>query len=168
MDSGPQQSHYTKSTRSRKIQTHSKFQNNYAMDVRDGGSMCPHLCNGKVGHNVLFLNFLFYIGVQPINNMIASDARQSNSTIHNVVVIGVQPLSHAQLFVTLWTVVRQAPLSMGFSRQEYGGGLPFPPPGDLPNPRIKLASLLSPALAGRFFTTRATWEAQGYTNSPYK
>ena len=66
--------------------------------------------------------------------------------------------SDTGLFVTLWTVVRQAPLSMGFSRQEYGGGLPFPPPGDLPNPRIKLASLLSPALAGRFFTTSATWK----------
>ena len=40
------------------------------------------------------------------------------------------------LFVTLWTVVRQAPLSMGFSRQEYGSGLPFPPPGELPNPGV--------------------------------
>ena len=148
MDSGPQQSHYIKSTRSRKIQTHSKFQNNYAMDVRDGGSMCPHLCNGKVGHNVLFLNFLFYIGVQPINNMIASDARQSNSTIHNVVVIGVQPLSHAQLFVTLWTVVHQAPLSMGFPMQEYQSGWPFPSTRDLPDQGLSPPS----ALAGRFFT----------------
>ena len=48
---------------------------------------------------------------------------------------------------------------MGFSRQEYWSGLPFPPLGDLPNPGIKPASLLSPALAGIFFTTRATWEA---------
>ena len=46
-------------------------------------------------------------------------------------------LSHAQLFVTPWTVARQAPLSMGFSRQKYWSGLPFPPPGDLPNPGIK-------------------------------
>ena len=43
-------------------------------------------------------------------------------------------LSHVQLFVTPWTVTRQVPLSMEFSRQEYWGGLPFPPPGDLPNP----------------------------------
>ena len=53
----------------------------------------------------------------------------------------------------------QAPLSMRFSRQEYWSGLPFPPPGDLSNPGINPASLMSPALAGGFFTTRATWQA---------
>ena len=46
-----------------------------------------------------------------------------------------------------------------FSRQEYWGGLPCPPPGDLPDPGIELMSLMSPALAGGFFTTNATWEA---------
>ena len=51
------------------------------------------------------------------------------------------------------------PLSMGFSRQEYWSGLPCLPPGDLPNPGIEPMSLMSPALAGRFFTTSATWEA---------
>ena len=45
-----------------------------------------------------------------------------------------------RLFATLWTVALQAPLSMGFSRQEYWSGLPFPSPGDLPDPRIKLRS----------------------------
>ena len=63
--------------------------------------------------------------------------------------------SRVHLFVTLWTV-HQAPLSMGFSRQKYCSGLPYPPPGDLLNPGIKPTSLLSPALAGRFFTTTAT------------
>ena len=58
------------------------------------------------------------------------------------------------------TIACQAPPSMGFSRQEYCSGLPFPPPGDLSNPRIKSASLSSPALAGGFFATVATWEAQ--------
>ena len=53
-------------------------------------------------------------------------------------------------FGALWTVARQAPLSMGFPRQEYWSGLPFPSPGDLPDPGIKS---MSPALAGRFFTT---------------
>ena len=48
-----------------------------------------------------------------------------------------QLLSHVQLFATLWTVARQAPLSMGFSRQEYWSGLPCLPPGDLPNPGIE-------------------------------
>ena len=57
------------------------------------------------------------------------------------------------LFETTWTVVYQAPLSMGFSRQEYWSGLPFPSPGDLPDPGIEPMSLTCPALAGGFFTT---------------
>ena len=61
--------------------------------------------------------------------------------------------SLVQLFVALWTVAHQAPLCMGFSRQEYWNGLPCPPPGDLPHPGIKLASLMSPALVGGFCTT---------------
>ena len=61
--------------------------------------------------------------------------------------------------MTPWTVACQAPLSMGFSRQEYRIRLPFPSPGDLPNPGIEHKSLMSPALAGRSFTTSATWEA---------
>ena len=64
------------------------------------------------------------------------------------------------LFETPWTVTHQALLSMGFSRQEYWMGLPFPTPGDLPKPGIKPGSLMSPALAGGFFTTSPTWEAQ--------
>ena len=58
--------------------------------------------------------------------------------------------SHVRLFATPWTVACQVPLSMEFSRQEYWSGLPFPSPGDLPDPGIKLVSL---SLAGRFFTT---------------
>ena len=58
--------------------------------------------------------------------------------------------------VTPWTIAGQAPLSMGFSRQEYWSGLSFPSPRDLPDGRIEPASLRSPALAGGFFT----WEAQ--------
>ena len=69
-------------------------------------------------------------------------------------------LSRVQLFETLWTVARQAPLSMGFSRQEYWGGLPCPPPVELPDPGIEPMSLMSPALAGRFLTTNTTWEAR--------
>ena len=67
--------------------------------------------------------------------------------------------SCVQLFADPWTVARQAPLSMRFSRQEYWSGLPSPLSGDLPNPEIKPTSLMSPALAGGFFTTNATWEA---------
>ena len=65
-------------------------------------------------------------------------------------------LSHVWHFVIPWTVAFQAPLSMGFSRQECWSGLPCPPPGDLPNPRIKSTSLTSPALADGFFTTTAS------------
>ena len=67
--------------------------------------------------------------------------------------------SHVLLFVTLWTVAHQAPLSMGFSRQENWSGLPCSPPGDLSNQGIEPMSLTSPAWAGGFFTTSATWEA---------
>ena len=68
--------------------------------------------------------------------------------------------SHVQLFVTPWTVAHQAPLTMGFSRQEYWNGLPCPLPGHLPDPGIEPTSLTSSALAGTFFffTTRATWK----------
>ena len=62
-------------------------------------------------------------------------------------------LSCVQLFAAPWTVACQAPLSMEFPRQEYWSGLPFPTPGHLPNPEIEPASSVSPALAGRFFTT---------------
>ena len=58
-----------------------------------------------------------------------------------------------------WTVALQAPLSVGFSRQEYWSELPWPPPGDLPNPGKESISLRPPALAGGFFTSSATWEA---------
>ena len=67
--------------------------------------------------------------------------------------------NHVRLLATLRTAAHQAPLSMGFSRQENWSGLPCPPPGDLPNPGVKPASLTSPALAGGFFTTSASWEA---------
>ena len=62
--------------------------------------------------------------------------------------------------MTLWTEGCQAPLSMGFSREQYGMGLPCAPSGDFPDPGIEPASLASPALAGGFFTTSATWKAQ--------
>ena len=68
--------------------------------------------------------------------------------------------SHAQLFVTPWMVAHQAPLSMGFSRQQYWSGLSFPSSGDPPDPGIKPVFLTSPAQAGGFFTINATWKLQ--------
>ena len=72
---------------------------------------------------------------------------------------GMHAKSLQSCLTTLWSVAGQAPPSMGFSRQEYWSGLPCPPPGDLPQPGIEPASVMSPALAGRFFTISATWEA---------
>ena len=62
-------------------------------------------------------------------------------------------LSSVRLFATQWTVALQAPLSMKFPRQEYWSGFPLPTRGDLPDPGIEPTSLVSPALAGGFFTT---------------
>ena len=73
--------------------------------------------------------------------------------------MGAQSLSHVQLFVTPWTVACQAPLSMGFPRQEYQSGLPFPSPGDLPEPA-------SPALASEFFTTGPPGKATNTGSCP--
>ena len=70
----------------------------------------------------------------------------------------LQSCMQRRLCATLGTIAHQAPLSMGFSRQEYWSGLPWPPPGDLPNPGIELWSLTSSALVGRFFITSTTWE----------
>ena len=69
----------------------------------------------------------------------------------------VQSLSYVPIFVT----PIQAPPSMEFSSQEYWSRLPCPPPGDLPDSGIQPTSLMSPALAGRLFTTSSTWEARG-------
>ena len=67
-----------------------------------------------------------------------------------MVQLSVVVLRHVQLFAVLYIKARQAALSMGFSRQEYWSGLPFPPPGDLPNPGIKPMSPVSPELLADF------------------
>ena len=83
-----------------------------------------------------------------------------NHCLHHPSACEPSRFSRVWFFATLCSVACLAPLSMGFSRQEYWSGLPCSPPGDLPNPWIKPASLTSPALAGGFFTTSTTWEAQ--------
>ena len=72
------------------------------------------------------------------------DSGSSHPCVH------ARELSHIQLFATAWTIARQAPLFMEFSRQQYWSGLLFPSPGDLSHPGIKPAP---PSLAGRFFFT---------------
>ena len=73
----------------------------------------------------------------------------------NYVCVCAQSLSCVRLFATPWTVDHQVPLSMGFPRQEYWSRFLFPPPGDLPDPGIKPAVLVSPALTSGFFTTES-------------
>ena len=80
---------------------------------------------------------------------IISSEAQANQTKGTCVLSHFSPV---RLFVTLWTVPHQAPLSMGFSRQEYWSGLPGPPPGGLPDPGIKITSAFISCIAGRFFT----------------
>ena len=77
-------------------------------------------------------------------------------------------LGHVQLFATPRTVACQAPLCMGFCRQECWSGLPCLPPGDLSDPGVEPVSLTSPVLSGRFFTTSATWEAPNHVCSVIK
>ena len=69
----------------------------------------------------------------------------------SVCVCVLSRFSYVQLFATLWTIARQASLSMEFSRQECWSGLPFSPPENLPDPGLETVSLVSSA--GRFFTT---------------
>ena len=73
------------------------------------------------------------------------DCSPPGSSVHGILqgCVCVFALSHVRLFVTLWTAVHQAPLSMGFSRQQHWNELPFPSSGDLPNPGIEPRSLLS-------------------------
>ena len=74
-----------------------------------------------------------------------------------LLLVPTQLLNCVRLFVILWTIARQAFLSMGYPKQEYWSWSPFPPPGDLPNPGFEPTSLVSPALAGGFFTSNTTW-----------
>ena len=83
--------------------------------------------------------------------------RMSSFSLCVCVCVRVCMLSCVQLFVTPWTVAHQAPLSMGFPRQEYWSGFPFAPPEDRPNQETEPMSPASPALAGGFFTSVLPW-----------
>ena len=91
--------------------------------------------------------------------LVSLDVLSLQASIHvltDLTLVCAQSLCYARLFATPWTA-HHVPLTMGFFRQEYWSGFPFPPSGDLPNPGIKPMSLTSPVLVGRFFTS-ATWE----------
>ena len=84
-------------------------------------------------------SFLFYLLIVDFD-FSTSSLVPEKGTRHHESEVKVKLLSRVQLFVTPWTVAYQAPLSVGFSRQEYWSGLPFPSPGDLPNPEIEPGS----------------------------
>ena len=90
----------------------------------------------------------------------------SFSWVHTCAVL--RCFSCVWFFATPCTVAHQAPLSMEISKQKYWSGLPCLPPGDLPHLRVKPMSLVSPALASRFFNTRTMWEARVHTHLAVK
>ena len=129
----------------------------------------PSMGSHRVGHNWsdLAAAAVTELGIQVIQEEWRKLLAPQPSVYPHVTCCAVlSHFSHVPLFVTLWTIALQAPLSMGFSRQEYWRGLLCPPPGDLPNPGIKPLSLRSP-LAGRFFTTSAIWESPDHLTSGY-
>ena len=96
---------------------------------------------------------LYTSGLLPDLFLIVAHTGNTKYGAHrNIQVRLLSRLSCVHLFVAPWTVACQAPLSTGLSRQEYWGGLPLPSPGDLPDPGTEPMSLMSPALAGRFFS----------------
>ena len=98
---------------------------------------------------IFFLSFFIFVTV----------------TSHSVYMCA-RSLQLCPTFSTLWTL--KVPLSLGFSRHEYWGRLPCPPPEDLPNPGMETTSPVSPALGGGVFTTSTTWEALLLTGRTYK
>ena len=89
------------------------------------------------------------------------------TTSYSAYTVGAWVVSHVQLLMSLWMVAHQVSPSMGFSRQEYWSGLPFSPPGDLPNPGIKLMSPESPALSAGFSTTEPPGKNPLNTDQPH-
>ena len=84
---------------------------------------------------------LVQVPISSLNSLLTGDPASTMLSTSRLHVCMLSHFSHVQLFVTLWTVALPAPLSMGFFRQEYWSGLPFPPPGDLPDAEIEPMSL---------------------------
>ena len=105
----------------------------------------------------------FFIPAEPRYQNWSNTRKERTRGPVSFVTTCAQWLSRVPLFATLRTAARQAAPSMGFSRQEYWSGVPFPPPGDLPNPRMEPVSLGLPSLAGRFFSTEPSGEPPVYS-----
>ena len=119
------------------------------------------LCYKLLSQNSSFITLFLHLLSGGKKKVRAWGFLEAEFNVHKLPCMCAKPLSRVRCFATPWTVSRQVPLSISFSRQEYWGGLSCSPPGDLPNSRIKPVSLMLPALAARFFTTSTTWEAPG-------
>ena len=97
-----------------------------------------------------------------LNKLFHSPENIARVYIYTYIYTKLSCFSCVQLCVTLWSESRQAPLSMGFSRQKYWGGLLCPPSGYLPDPETEPMPLISPALAGKFFTASTTQKVYMY------
>ena len=111
--------------------------------------MSPKVPNLAFCCGVLFPTICFTV---LFSAMLCTHSSATTEFSSSVCACVLSHFSHVRLCAVLWTVTRQAPLSMGILRQEYWSGLPCPPPGDLPNPESEPTSVMSPGLAGRFFT----------------
>ena len=129
-------------------------------------SQCPTLCNpmdssppGSSIHGIFQARMLEWVAIsysRSLSSYSRTDIDQ-NSRLNLMNSLVLSRFCHVWLFATPWTAAHQAPLSMGFFRQgSWSVLLPLPSPGDLPDPGIEPTSLMSPALAGGFFTTGAT------------
>ena len=126
------------------------------------------MCYSKFFHSTSiklrewYMNTKFFKDKKTDCNLETSSYVQVLSLNHNlkriIICCVLVPKSYLTLLWLPWTVAHQTPLFMGFPRQKYRSGLPFPSPGDLPNPGIKL---VSPTLTGRFFTTEPPGKPQG-------
>ena len=134
------------------------------------GSYPPFFCLFKPAKYILMTPLILHSAFQLLSFILFSRTKNNYSSLFSKDLLFralrisflACMLSCVQLFATPWTVACQAPLSVGFPRQEYWSGLPCPLPGDLPNAGIKSMSSASPALAGRFFTTEPRGKPQGF------
>ena len=122
--------------------------------IHTGTWITKSLCCTPETNKTLFMNYAPVYKIKGFKKSMKTKKLQT-------AVICVLMLLCVPLFVTPWIIAHQAPLSMGFSRQEYWSGLPFPPPGHLPDPGVEPTSHMSPALAGGFFTTTTPGESPG-------
>ena len=163
--------HYNKKKKKKKKKTEKKYLNQYIKKFRDEKSSnwmgyfnrMWKLLQKRNSFKCIRKKCLFY----SIYFRNQRRKRHSHFYFMKLVCIHAQSLSHVWLFATLWTLANEATVSMGFSRQEYWNGLPFPPPRDIPDPGIKSESPASLALSGILFTpeppgkpceTRITWQ----------